>query len=246
MGIRQHIKKFILDKTGMKTLLKNCENTSKNEKEILAAITFTNAIQQSEWLKDKSFFPGGWAVEYTFLLNLYRVLNHHQFKNILEFGLGQTSRMIHQYANFYKVHATTVEHDEEWAKFTKKDTKEAYPINVKLLSLETIDYKGFSTRTYKNIEKEFHNQKFDFILVDGPFGSDHYSRSQIIQLAENNLAETFCIIIDDCGRNGEKETLEEIKKNMRKKGIEAFSTIYYGKSDFALLCSKNLHFLTSL
>ncbi len=248
MSLWQNFKDYILDKTGMQTLLNRTQilEDNRDNQEILAAITFNHAIAESEWLKHKAFFPGRWAVEYTFLLSLYRILSHHEFKNLLEFGLGQTSRMVHQYATFYNVPATTVEHDEEWIRFTQKDIKKAYPINTKVLPLEMIDYKGYSTRTYQGVKDAFTGQKFDFILVDGPFGSEHYSRSQIIHLAENNLAETFCIIIDDTNRIGEQETIEEIKNTLSSKGFKFSLNTYSGKSDHTVICSENLKFLTSL
>lgn len=246
MGTWSNFKNYILEKIGMHTLLQNSEASLKNELETIAAITFTNAIENCDWLKDKAFFPGGMAVEYTFLLTLYRILNHQRFNNILEFGLGQTSRMIHQYANYYKVQATTVEHDEQWVDFTKNDTKNTYPINIKLLPLNMVDYKGYSTRTYKDIETTFVNQKFDFILVDGPFGSEHFSRSQIIHLIQSNLSDTFCIILDDCERTGERETLNEIHNILREKAIQYSYTIYHGRKDHSVICSRDLKFLTSL
>ena len=246
MGLWQKFKDYLLDKSGQKALLKAQDRQCRMAQESLAAITFSNAIQNSEWLKYKSFYPGRWAVEYTFLLALFRIFEHHKFTNLLEFGLGQTSRMVHQYANFYKVPAITVEHDNDWVAFTQKDIHNAYPINVKILPLEMIDYKGFSTRTYQGIKTSFENQKFDFILVDGPFGSEHHSRSQIIQLAENNLAETFCIIIDDCNRIGEQETVAEVEKILKKNGIKYAINKYYGLSDYVVICSEDLKFLTSL
>ena len=246
MGLRDKIREFYLDKSGIRAILESQNLQNRMAQESLAAITFSNAIQNSEWLKYKSFYPGRWAVEYTFLLTLFRIFEHHNFTNLLEFGLGQTSRMVHQYAAFYNVPAITVEHDDEWINFTRKDTHNAYPINVKILPLEMIDYKGFSTRTYQGIKTSFENQKFDFILVDGPFGSEHYSRSQIIQLAENNLAESFCIIIDDCNRIGEQETVAEVKKILKKNGIKYAINKYYGLSDYVVICSENLKFLTSL
>lgn len=246
MKLWQNIKNYLLDKSGQKFLLETQEKQNRLAIESLAAITFSNAIKESEWLKFKSFFPGGWAVEYTFLLVLFRILNHHKFSSLLEFGLGQTSRMVHQYASFFNVSAITVEHDTDWFEFTKKDTHNAYPINTKILPLEMADYKGYTTRSYQGILKTFTNQKFDFILVDGPFGSEHYSRSQIIQLAEHNLAETFCIIIDDCNRIGEQETVAEVESVLKKKIVKYAIHKYQGMSDFVVICSDNLKFLTSL
>ena len=246
MGLRDKIRNFYLNKSGIRAILANQDLQNRMAQESLAAITFSNAIQYSEWLKYKSFYPGRWAVEYTFLLTLFRIFEHHRFTNLLEFGLGQTSRMVHQYAAFYNVPAITVEHDSEWIEFTRKDTHNAYPINVKVLPLEMVDYNGYKTRTYQGVKTAFENQKFDFILVDGPFGSEHYSRSQIIQLAESNLAETFCIIIDDCNRPGEQETVAEVESVLKKINVKYAINKYQGLSDYVVICSDNLKFLTSM
>lgn len=100
MGLRDKIREFYLDKSGIRAILESQNLQNRMAQESLAAITFSNAIQNSEWLKYKSFYPGRWAVEYTFLLTLFRIFEHHNFTNLLEFGLGQTSRMVHQYAAF--------------------------------------------------------------------------------------------------------------------------------------------------
>lgn len=246
MGLLEKIRDFILDKSAQKALLNGIDVQKRMAIETLAATTFVNAIQCANWLKDKRFYPGRAAAEYTFLLALFRVFEHHSFSNLLEFGLGQTSRMVHQYANFYKVPAVTIEHDADWIEFTKKDTLNAYPINVKMLPLEMIDFKGFTTRTYQGIKTIFKNQKFDFILVDGPFGSEHYSRSQIIHLAEHNLANTFCIIIDDCNRIGEQETVAEVESVLKKNCVNYAINKYQGLCDYVVICSENLKFLASL
>ncbi|OWV26264.1 hypothetical protein B7988_06660 [Fibrobacter sp. UWB1] len=246
MGLRDKIRDFFLDKSGIRAILESQNLQNRMAQESLAAITFSNAVQNSEWLKYKSFYPGRWAVEYTFLLTLFRIFEHHKFTNLLEFGLGQTSRMVHQYAAFHNVPAITVEHDTEWIEFTRKDTRNAYPINVKVLPLEMVDYNGYKTRTYQGVKTAFENQKFDFILVDGPFGSEHYSRSQITQLAKGNLAETFCIIIDDCNRIGEQETVAEVEKELKSRGIKYAINKYYGLSDYVVICSEDLKFLASL
>ncbi|WP_295679005.1 hypothetical protein [uncultured Fibrobacter sp.] len=109
-----------------------------------------------------------------------------------------------------------------------------------------VDYNGYKTRTYQGVKTTFENQKFDFILVDGPFGSEHYSRSQIIRLAKSNLAETFCIIIDDCNRIGEQETVAEVEKELKSRGIKYAINKYYGLSDYVVICSEDLKFLASL
>lgn len=214
--------------------------------EILNALKFNSTIADSEWLKFKSFSPGGWAADYGLLYTLYRVVGSMKPQSILEFGLGQSSKILHQYANFYNVNAITCEHDENWVSFFLDGNDIKYPINISLQELQEIEYKGYKTLSYKNILNNFSNQKFDLIVVDAPFGSEHYSRSQIIDFAKHSLNKRFCIIIDDYERNGEQETFEELKKTLAENNISYTCTIYKSSKQHCLLCSKDLSFLTSL
>jgi hypothetical protein len=51
---------------------------------------FRGTIEDCEWLKYRSFSPGGWAMDNAALYTLFRILNDVKPKNILEFGLGQS------------------------------------------------------------------------------------------------------------------------------------------------------------
>ncbi|MEE3497230.1 MAG: hypothetical protein VZR06_18930, partial [Butyrivibrio sp.] len=42
--------------------------------EILYAQRFNNTITDSDWLKYRNFSPGGWAVDYSFLFVLFKIL----------------------------------------------------------------------------------------------------------------------------------------------------------------------------
>ena len=141
--------------------------------EILRGMIFNSTITDSEWLKFKSFSPGEWAADYGLLYTLYRVLGGMKPKSIAEFGLGQSSKMIHQYAGFFEAEAVTYEHDEDWVRFFNECREGAYDVHVQLVGLETVKYKGFDTVTYQDIGKVMAGKVFDFVLVDGPYGSDH-------------------------------------------------------------------------
>ncbi len=92
-----------------KDILRESKNINK---EILWAETFNNTISDSNWLKDKSFSPGRWAVGYQYLYAVYRILNAVKPKKILELGLGQSTKLLNQYAKANKdVKHTVVEHD---------------------------------------------------------------------------------------------------------------------------------------
>ena len=110
--------------------------------EILKAQKFNSTTIGSQWFKYKSISPGGSAVDYAFFYTLYRTLCSKKPNKILEFGLGQSSKMVHQYADYYQTIAITVEHDPQWVEFFKKEKDGDYDINVKILDLEEIQYGG--------------------------------------------------------------------------------------------------------
>lgn len=222
------------------------ETQRATQREILKGMIFNNTISDSEWLKYKSFSPGAWAADYGLLYTLYRVLNGMRPQNVLEFGLGQSSKMLHQYGKFFNVNVMTCEHDENWIDFFSKEKDGQYDLKIKKMELETISYKGFETLTYKNCVQELGGAKYDLILVDGPFGRPHYSRPQILEIIKTNLSESFCLIIDDTHRSGESETANEVQIILESLGRKYLSHTYSSSKKHTLICSDDLSFLTSL
>ncbi len=237
---------FILKKFRIPEIIENQHTIIITQTEILKAQIFNSSIEGCEWLVNKSFSPGVWAADYGLLYTLFRVVTEMKPNNILEFGLGQSSKIIHQYANFFKVKATTCEHDSEWISFFNEGKCGEYPIDITQVELEEIEYKGEKTLSIKNIDKLFEGNQFDLIVVDAPFGSDHYSRSQIITLAEHNLSKRFCIIIDDYERVGEQETVNDVLKLLEDNDVKYCCKQYYSSKSHFLICSQELKFLTSL
>lgn len=244
--MKQSAKKILRKIWIFRALFDYMQDLKSTQHEILKGMIFNNTISDSEWLKYKSFSPGEWAADYGLLYTLYRVLNGMKPKNILEFGLGQSSKMLHQYRIFYNTNVLTCEHDENWIDFFMKEKIGQYDLNIKKMELETISYKGYETLTYKNCVQELGGAKFDLIIVDGPFGRPHYSRPQIIEVIKNNLSESFCIVIDDTHRSGESETAIEVQTVMESMGKKYISHTYSSSKKHTLICSEDLYFLTSL
>ncbi len=217
------------------------------QNDIYMAMKFNDTIRECPWLQHKSFSPGGWAVDYGCLYTLYRVLNDIHPKNILEFGLGQSSKLIHQYANYYKdANALTYEHDSEWIEFFNKGKTGDYNVNIYKTGLEEVEYHGIKTLSYKNNCDELKGQKFDMIMIDAPFGSEHYSRSQILNILPDCLAKSFCIIMDDYNRQGEQETIMELENILSASGVKYLSATYKSNKEHRLICSESLRFLKTL
>lgn len=235
-------------------------------RDLHASQVFHDRILGSSWFTRQCLSPGGWAVDYGFLKTLYVVLSSMQPKNILEFGLGQSSKLVHQYAAHFGANALTCENSDDWISFFFKsenpdvspnplpplsdlpllvDSSLGYPVKIRRLPLEQIKIRDVLTTTYQDVETVFAGQTFDFILVDGPRGQPRFSRPQIISLAERNLADRFCIMVDDTQRRGERETIAEVESVLNRRNIPFAKATHRSSKSHTLLFSPSLGFLGS-
>ncbi len=219
-------------------------------KELQYAFVFDDTIKDSEWLNKNSFSLINAAANYSFAYSLYRILNDAKPKNILELGLGQTTKLTTQYVNYFQdTTLTVVEGDAEWIDlFSKKlDINE----NTKILNLdlENYNYKDEETIRFKDFIEALEDQKFDLIIIDGPqgfiLGSDNntieleYSRTNIWQLIPQNLADDFIIIMDDFNRVGEQNTLNRVKELLNENNIAFYEYNSWAfKTQYALFTEK--------
>lgn len=222
-------------------------NIEKIQRENYYANLFNDSIKESQWFIHKSISPSGWALNYASIYFLYRVLDKMRPQNILEFGLGQSSKLIYQYVDFFKeTAAITYEHDKKWIDFFKNENSSFYDINIYLAEVEKTHYNQEQTISYKNNCNELKGQKFDLILVDGPNGSEHYSRSQILNIIPDCLLSSFCIMLHDSERSGEKETIRELLNIMDKHGIKYCTNTIPSNKDMFVVCSEDLRFLNTI
>ena len=237
-------------KDDVQRLRKEIEKSTRINNEAVWAAIFNNTISNSAWLKDRSFSPGRWAVGYPCLYVMYRILNDMRPQNILEIGLGQSTRMIGQYAAaFDNINHILVEHDKDWINFFINDFKLSSHTKVKQLDREMISYKDAeSVRVFKGFKESFSNQKFDFIFIDAPLGSDmkQYSRIDTLFILPDCLSDNFVILIDDFNRIGEQHTVAEIENILNNASIPYKKGKYSGQKDCAVICSEKLGFCTSL
>ena len=225
-------------------------DSARHASEAVWAQIFNNTISESLWLKDKTFSPGRWAVGYPYLYVMYRVLNETRPKRILELGLGQSTRMIAQYAAaFQDVEHIVVEHDPEWVEFFRNGFPLPKNTKVVMLKREMAPYKDAeAVRVFKGFKETFQGQKFDFISVDAPYGADmkQYSRIDVLNLIPDGLSEKFVIMVDDTERNGETHTISEIESYLAEAQILYSRGRYSGRKDCMIVCAKQVGFLSSL
>lgn len=243
------IRKYILTKLGIMQISKQVEDGNRILNEIIKSQKFHDSICECEWLKHKTFSPGRGAVDYSVLYSIFKVIDLMRPKSILEFGLGQSSKIIHQYSALNPdVYVVTVEHDLDWINFFKKsNTTINYEFNILMLEIGESNYKEHATLSYLDKNKLLNNKKYDFIIVDGPYGyfSYYYSRPNILDLVDN-LNDDFCILVDDYDRNGEKNTVKQLLKLLKERKILFSLEVIKGEKDHILICSPSWNFITKV
>ena len=211
---------------------------------------FSDVTSNSIWLKNKAFSAGRWAVGYQYLYVVYRILNEVKPKSILELGLGQSTRLLGQYAAHNpEVRHTVVEHDLDWIQFFQQDF--GLSKNSQIVQLER-EYKQFKeddrVLAFSNFKETFAGQKFDFISIDAPLGGEAivYARIDILDLIPDCLAESFMIIMDDYNRQGEKNMVKVLEENLKENDIIYVKGVYSGQKDCLVICSEDLKFVCSM
>lgn len=220
---------------------------NKKSDEIYWSHVFNSTIESSTWLTNKSFSPGRWAAGYPMLYLLYRIYNDVKPLNIIEFGLGESSKLLYQYnKKFPETSYLIIEQDAEWLDFFSKSFNDIKSKTL-VLDIEHKNIEGSTVYQYKNLLSQINHSKYNLIVIDGPWGSDQHSRYQIVEMALNELIEEdFIIVMDDYERLGEKTTIQKLKSVFSENNINHIEGIYSGLKETYIICSEKYKFLISL
>ena len=204
------------------------------------------------WRNNTSISAGDWAVGYNYLYYMVRILNNFKPKAILELGLGQSSKAICNYYDYYcklnKINYEIIEQDAEWIEFFKNENKINENIKVHLLPLDNKYVKEYNAyvNVYSNFKNEIQDKKYNLISIDGPWGSEAISRIDILECIPECLETSFVIMFDDYQRFGEKNMISELKKILTRNNILYECSVKRGMNDIYIITSKDLKFLCTM
>ena len=234
------------------------QNVTYNDRmlnELLWAQVFNSARCAFPWLDNNlALWPGRWGVGYQYMYVVSRYLNEVQPKSILETGLGQSTRLISSYIKWLETRQEcshlVIEHDADWIKIFENDFAHGTSTRIVQRNLTPVEINQQSkTYVYQNLGEMIQGKKFDFISLDGPYGTnepDGFSRIDILNFLPECLNSSFCIILDDYERYGEKNTVKCIKAKLQENHIPFCEAVYRGTNDMYLLASADLQFLCTL
>lgn len=224
------------------------EELKNLHKENLWANVFHDTIKDKKWLQELSISPGRWAANYSLLYLLVRVLNNEKIHSILELGLGESTKLANAFiknTNYIKRH-DILEHDKNWLNTFERQFILSEHSQVHHTPLTEMDVFGFKVTSYEDIQM-LSKKKYDLYLIDGPFGSNNYSRFDIVSLLANfEIHDQFVIILDDYNREGEKQTADYLLKLFQNAGMEIFSNVFTGVKSQLLIATSEYKYLTTV
>ena len=81
-------------------------------------------------------------------------------------------------------------------------------------------------------------QPFDLLLVDGPNGTDRFSRFSCIPLIEANIGREFIVVFDDASRPGEQDTILHVANYLSQKNVDFKLNYLSGRTTQAVITTQ--------
>jgi hypothetical protein len=157
------------------------------------------------------FYALGAAASYGLMYFLFRVFDEHEIRNVVEFGSGQTTLLIDRIKRT-GTHHVCYEHSPDWhARFAPR----LISCDYRLRPLKEATIEARQVQWYSGVEA----RNFDLLLVDGPIGTDRFSRFGCVELIRSHISNDFLIIMDDGQRRGEQDTVAHIVDLLRSAGL---------------------------
>lgn len=174
--------------------------------------------------KDYTFNPdkcGGTMTEEEYM-KMIDILEDFSPNRICELGSGQSTLVFEQFCKFHGKRMFSIEHDEVY--------KRENTVMLPMVEYTEINVDGSiygDCNKYDGFEDWLKKQdKFDFVLVDGPVGCAfremyRYSRVQILSFVIlDKLSDKSIVLYHDSERGNAKTTLEEFERLLLEKGFK--------------------------
>jgi hypothetical protein len=178
------------------------------------------------------FYPVGAAASYSLMYLLTRILGELPIRHIVEMGSGQSTVLIDRLRAEDGSHVA-YEQNPQWAATV---SARAPRCAVRHSALRPTTFEGVSYDGYGDLQCI----DFDLLLVDGPNGTDHHSRFDCVPLVAANRSREFIVIVDDAGRPGEQETLEQLVRVLNRREIAHKVNYLSGRTTQAVITTEGM------
>ncbi len=229
----------------------NIIKISRSVEELKWANIFHDTVRGYEWYDNCSLSLGRWAIGYNYAYVLSRVLQEIQPESILELGMGQSTTIVDMYSKYCynmgkMVRHDIIEQDSKWIEFYKKNNSLSNTSNIFQRDVVFEQRENGPFYKYAALNSILQGKKYTLISVDGPWGGENISRTDLIEFIPDILEDDWVILLDDCQRRGEKRMIELLTSKLNSFEIIYESAVYPGEKDAFIITSSNYKFLTSM
>jgi len=206
-------------------------------RDILAIDLYHTMRSSNSWLRIP-VFPAGGAVDYKLLYILARLLVEYSFGSVIEFGAGESTKVLSAFANYSNSNVFTIEHDEFWAERVGRGVS-AFSHRICHCPLKSFQHSQFGTFNWYNLSEALipKELKFELFLVDGPIGTARFSRIGIIEHFSEMCASDWVVIWDDLQRLGDLEAFAAFIKSLKQKNTDFGHVIINGQKVVGVIYS---------
>ncbi|GAA4029911.1 hypothetical protein GCM10022386_12210 [Flavobacterium cheonhonense] len=227
---------------------RNMHKTNANKlQEIYWANVYHDSIRGRKGFETLALNIGRWAGSYPFFYVLNRILFDYKPNNIIEFGLGESTKFISTFIeHHHPSHHFVMEQDQQWVDHFSANFNLHKHVQIAVSPLQQEVIHGCAVNVYTDIHR-FVSGKFDLYIVDGPYGSEHFSRYDIVKLAESfEASDEFIIILDDYNRKGEQDTAKALMALFTQKNILIHKGLYQGEKSVLILATDKYKYTKTL
>jgi predicted O-methyltransferase YrrM len=187
--------------------------------ETLYQSNYLELARTTPWLKDVPLAsPNGGTASFSLLYTLLSVLRAGRTDRMLEFGVGQSSRVLRQYAAEHGKELVHIDDNEEWLRIA---TEEGPGVSAEFRPPRPMRVGGHDIEWYSGEPPE---GRFDLVLVDGPVAEAEgktYNRLGVAEWIPDVLADEFVLVVDDASRPGEQALVGLVEQRLRAAGRQA-------------------------
>jgi len=197
-------------------------------------VIYQNIVRDAARFLDLDYlpFPVKAAANYSFLYLLYRTIRETDVKAVLELGVGESTLFLNKLKQDRAFSFTSLEHDSAWCDAINAKVNHT----VHRCALENKVVRGKATLGYDF--SKVSEQKFDFVIVDGPIGTPRRSRWGVLELLDRNLGAEFILLFDDAHRGAEQETIFEAVKLLKEQRDDIYVSATFAAKAQALIVTE--------
>lgn len=218
--------------------------------EIFSSQLVSSSTKNCDWFSEIALSPGRWAIGYSAIYILFKILELSQPSKILELGMGQSTKIIAAYCKARKnCKHIVVENDKSWIDFFQRQFNPSSTTDIVVVETEKVFVEeGEYVTKFKELREKVGVDQFDLIFIDAPIGGDqrYSSRIDILELIPDFLAKDFVLFFDDSNRRGEINTIKKVEDLLRKRNIPFKTGTFYGEKNSTIIVSKANSFLVSV